>query len=60
MPMHPLEAETSIFTIEFDGETVGTATVLVQSAEAAMLAVNAPVFKFRWMLMLPPLKCLYR
>ena len=38
----PAEAETSIFTIEFDGETVGTAKVLVQAAEASQLVLTVP------------------
>ena len=38
----PAEAETSIFTIEFDGETVGTAKVLVQAADASQLALTVP------------------
>ena len=38
----PAEAETSIFTIEFDGETVDTVTVLVQAEDASMLALTVP------------------
>ena len=38
----PAEPETSMFAVEFDGGSVGSANVLVQAAEASMLDIDAP------------------
>ena len=38
----PADPETSMFAVEFDGGSIGSANVLVQAAEASKLVIDAP------------------